>query len=90
MARSVVGAFEIVERALESRNAPVYVRRQFVHNATAVEDLAERGAVFVDELDEVSDNATVVFSAHVVSPAVREQGLNRVFGGRGSGCAPAG
>jgi 4-hydroxy-3-methylbut-2-enyl diphosphate reductase len=63
-------AIEIVERALELRGAPVYVRKQIVHNTRVVHDLEERGAVFVDELDEVPDGATVVFSAHGVSPAV--------------------
>ena len=64
-------AIEIVERALELRGAPVYVRKQIVHNTRVVHDLEERGAVFVDELDEVPDGATVVFSAHGVAPAVR-------------------
>jgi 4-hydroxy-3-methylbut-2-enyl diphosphate reductase len=65
-------AIEIVERALEMRGAPVYVRKQIVHNTRVVSDLEQRGAVFVDELDEVPDGATVVFSAHGVSPAVRD------------------
>jgi 4-hydroxy-3-methylbut-2-enyl diphosphate reductase len=65
-------AIEIVERALELRGAPVYVRKQIVHNTRVVSDLEQRGAVFVDELDEVPDGATVVFSAHGVSPAVRD------------------
>jgi len=73
-------AIEIVERALELRGAPVYVRKQIVHNTRVVSDLEQRGAVFVDELDEVPDGATVVFSAHGVSPAVRsaagERGLS--------------
>jgi (E)-4-hydroxy-3-methyl-but-2-enyl pyrophosphate reductase len=64
-------AIEIVERALELWGAPVYVRRQIVHNRHVVAALADRGAVFVDELDEVPDGARVVFSAHGVSPAVR-------------------
>ncbi|HXT92396.1 MAG TPA: 4-hydroxy-3-methylbut-2-enyl diphosphate reductase [Trebonia sp.] len=71
-------AIEIVERALQLRGAPVYVRKQIVHNTRVVADLEQRGAVFVDELDEVPDGATVVFSAHGVSPAVRE-----TAGGRG-------
>ncbi|MEU4048534.1 4-hydroxy-3-methylbut-2-enyl diphosphate reductase [Streptomyces olivaceus] len=70
-------AIEIVERALESRGAPVYVRKQIVHNVTVVDDLADRGAVFVDELDEVPDGSTVVFSAHGVSPAVRDEAARR-------------
>jgi 4-hydroxy-3-methylbut-2-en-1-yl diphosphate reductase len=64
-------AVEIVERALESRGAPVYVRKQIVHNAHVVARLEQEGAVFVDEVDEVPAGATVVFSAHGVSPAVR-------------------
>jgi 4-hydroxy-3-methylbut-2-enyl diphosphate reductase len=70
-------AIEIVERALELRGAPVYVRKQIVHNTRVVHDLEERGAVFVDELDEVPDGATVVFSAHGVSPAVRSDAEGR-------------
>ncbi|MBX5469636.1 MAG: 4-hydroxy-3-methylbut-2-enyl diphosphate reductase [Thermoleophilaceae bacterium] len=64
-------AIEIVERALEQHGPPVYVRKQIVHNAHVVADLERRGAVFVDELDEVPQGSTVVFSAHGVSPAVR-------------------
>jgi len=64
-------AIEIVERALEQRGAPIYVRKQIVHNEHVVTDLERRGALFVDELDEVPAGATVVFSAHGVSPAVR-------------------
>ncbi|WP_156755818.1 4-hydroxy-3-methylbut-2-enyl diphosphate reductase [Actinokineospora pegani] len=70
-------AIEIVEKALEHQGAPVYVRKQIVHNAHVVDDLANRGAVFVEELDEVPDGATVVFSAHGVSPAVREDADQR-------------
>ena len=70
-------AIEIVERALELRGAPVYVRKQIVHNTRVVADLEQRGAVFVDELDEVPDGATVVFSAHGVSPAVRDTASDR-------------
>jgi 4-hydroxy-3-methylbut-2-en-1-yl diphosphate reductase len=70
-------AIEIVERALELRGAPVYVRKQIVHNTRVVADLEERGAVFVDELDEVPDGATVVFSAHGVAPAVRTDASDR-------------
>jgi 4-hydroxy-3-methylbut-2-en-1-yl diphosphate reductase len=70
-------AIEIVERALELRGAPVYVRKQIVHNTRVVADLEQRGAVFVDELDEVPDGATVVFSAHGVSPAVRSAASER-------------
>ncbi|HVT66670.1 MAG TPA: 4-hydroxy-3-methylbut-2-enyl diphosphate reductase, partial [Trebonia sp.] len=70
-------AISIVERALELRGAPVYVRKQIVHNTRVVSDLEQRGAVFVDELDEVPDGATVVFSAHGVSPAVRTDATDR-------------
>jgi 4-hydroxy-3-methylbut-2-enyl diphosphate reductase len=66
-------AIEIVELALAQRGAPVYVRKQIVHNATVVADLERRGAVFVDELSEVPDGASVVFSAHGVSPEVRRE-----------------
>ncbi len=67
-------AIEIVERALEDRGAPIYVRKQIVHNAHVVRSLEERGAIFVDELDEVPAGQTVIFSAHGVSPAVRQRG----------------
>src|ERR1051326_5993012 len=70
-------AIEIVERALELRGAPVYVRKEIVHNKRVVSDLEQRGAVFVDELDEVPGGATVVFSAHGVSPAVRADAAGR-------------
>ncbi|MDG3012351.1 4-hydroxy-3-methylbut-2-enyl diphosphate reductase [Rhodococcus sp. D2-41] len=65
-------AVETVERALEKHGAPVYVRKEIVHNRHVVETLSERGAVFVDETDEVPEGALVVFSAHGVSPAVRD------------------
>ena len=64
-------AIEIVEKLLEQQGPPVYVRKQIVHNTHVVADLERRGAVFVDELDQVPDGACVVFSAHGVSPAVR-------------------
>ena len=60
-------AIEIVERALEQQGAPIYVRRQIVHNKFVVEDLRRKGAVFVDELDQVPRGGTVIFSAHGVS-----------------------
>ena len=60
-----------VEKALEHYGAPVYVRKEIVHNKFVVETLAARGAVFVSETDEVPEGARVVFSAHGVSPAVR-------------------
>ncbi|WP_018349985.1 4-hydroxy-3-methylbut-2-enyl diphosphate reductase [Longispora albida] len=70
-------AIEIVERALELYGPPVYVRKQIVHNQHVVAQLAGRGAVFVDELDECPDGATVIFSAHGVSPAVRGEAERR-------------
>ncbi|HEY0640781.1 MAG TPA: 4-hydroxy-3-methylbut-2-enyl diphosphate reductase [Pseudonocardiaceae bacterium] len=66
-----------VEKALEKYGAPVYVRKEIVHNKHVVRTLQERGAVFVDETDEVPEGALVVFSAHGVSPAVHEQARER-------------
>ena len=66
-----------VERALDLYGAPVYVRKQIVHNKHVVANLEARGAVFVEELDEVPEGATVVFSAHGVSPLVHEQAQQR-------------
>ena len=70
-------AIEVVERALERYGAPLYVRRQIVHNTHVVRDLEERGAVFVDEVSDVPSGARVVFSAHGVSPAVRRAAQGR-------------
>ncbi|HVW17329.1 MAG TPA: 4-hydroxy-3-methylbut-2-enyl diphosphate reductase, partial [Solirubrobacteraceae bacterium] len=70
-------AVQIVERALELHEPPVYVRKQIVHNAHVVAALEQRGAVFVDEVDEVPAGATIVFSAHGVSPAVRAHAAQR-------------
>jgi 4-hydroxy-3-methylbut-2-en-1-yl diphosphate reductase len=70
-------AIDIVELALQRYPRPVYVRRQIVHNAHVVDDLQRQGAVFVDELDEVPDGTTVVFSAHGVAPAVRVEAARR-------------
>jgi 4-hydroxy-3-methylbut-2-enyl diphosphate reductase len=66
-----------VEKALDLYGAPVYVRKQIVHNKHVVSDLESRGAVFVEELDEVPEGATVVFSAHGVSPTVHEEARSR-------------
>jgi 4-hydroxy-3-methylbut-2-enyl diphosphate reductase len=66
-------AIEIVERALRIHGAPIYVRHEIVHNDHVVADLRAKGAVFVDELEEVPDGATVIFSAHGVSRAVRDE-----------------
>jgi len=66
-----------VERALEAYGAPIYVRKQIVHNRHVVETLEQRGAIFVDDLGSVPEGATVVFSAHGVSPAVRDEAKGR-------------
>ncbi|MEU4740878.1 4-hydroxy-3-methylbut-2-enyl diphosphate reductase [Actinosynnema sp. NPDC023658] len=66
-----------VEKALEQYGAPVYVRKEIVHNKHVVETLSRRGAIFVDETDEVPEGALVVFSAHGVSPAVHEEAASR-------------
>ncbi len=70
-------AIEVVERALERYGPPLYVRRQIVHNTHVVRELEERGAIFVDEVEQVPEGARVVFSAHGVSPAVREAARGR-------------
>ena len=70
-------AIGIVDRALELFGAPIYVRHEVVHNRFVVDDLRRRGAVFVDELDEVPEDATVIFSAHGVSQTVREEAARR-------------
>lgn len=70
-------AIEIVERALESFGAPIYVRHEVVHNKYVVDGLREKGAVFVDELHEVPDDSTVIFSAHGVSRSVELEAETR-------------
>ncbi len=70
-------AIEIVERALELFGAPIYVRHEVVHNIFVVDDLERKGAVFVDELEEVPDGNTVIFSAHGVSKGVRKEAAAR-------------
>jgi 4-hydroxy-3-methylbut-2-enyl diphosphate reductase len=70
-------AVETVERALDQHGPPVYVRKQIVHNKHVVEELSARGAVFVDEAAEVPEGELLVFSAHGVSPAVRDQAAAR-------------
>ena len=70
-------AIEIVERALEQFGAPIYVRHEIVHNKYVVEDLRAKGAVFVEELDEIPAGATVIFSAHGVSKAVQADAERR-------------
>ena len=70
-------AIEIVERALQSFGAPIYVRHEIVHNRHVVEDLRNKGAVFVEELSEVPDDATVIFSAHGISKAIEDEAKDR-------------
>ncbi|MEW9529273.1 4-hydroxy-3-methylbut-2-enyl diphosphate reductase [Microbispora sp. NPDC049125] len=70
-------AVRTVEEALRRHGPPIYVRKQIVHNTFVVDDLTRRGAVFVEELDEVPDGALVIFSAHGVSPAVKEHAERR-------------
>jgi len=70
-------AIEIVERALELFGAPIYVRHEVVHNKYVVDRLRTKGAVFVEELDEVPDDTTVIFSAHGVAKQVREEAARR-------------
>src|SRR3954463_203558 len=70
-------AIEIVERALSHFGAPIYVRHEIVHNKSVVEDLRAKGAVFVEELDEVPAGATVIFSAHGVAQEVRREAERR-------------
>jgi 4-hydroxy-3-methylbut-2-enyl diphosphate reductase len=70
-------AIDIVGRAIDLFGAPIYVRHEVVHNRFVVDDLRSKGAVFVDELDQVPAGATVIFSAHGVSRAVREEAARR-------------
>jgi 4-hydroxy-3-methylbut-2-enyl diphosphate reductase len=70
-------AIDIVDRALEVFGRPIYVRHEVVHNKTVVDDLSQRGAVFVEELHEVPDDAIVIFSAHGVSKAVQDEASDR-------------
>ena len=72
-------AIEIVERALALYGAPIYVRHEVVHNKFVVDDLRAKGAIFVEELDEVPAGSTVIFSAHGVSQAVRHDAQSRGF-----------
>ena len=70
-------AIEIVEKSIKKYGAPVYVRHEIVHNKYVVDGLRDKGAVFVDELDEVPDDSTVIFSAHGVAKAVKEEADRR-------------
>jgi 4-hydroxy-3-methylbut-2-enyl diphosphate reductase len=73
----VVRAIDIVKIALETFGAPIYVRREIVHNSFVVNELAQKGAIFVHEIDDVPDGQRVIYSAHGVSPAVRERSKER-------------
>ena len=70
-------AIEVVDRLLETNGSPLYVRKEIVHNKAVVEDFRSRGVIFVEELDEVPDGETVVFSAHGIAPAVRQAAADR-------------
>lgn len=72
-------AIEIVDRALEKFGAPIYVRHEIVHNTYVVNDLKSRGAIFIEELDDVPAGATLVFSAHGVSKAIQKEAADRGF-----------
>ncbi len=73
----VVRAIDVVKIALETFGAPIYVRREIVHNRYVVNELAEKGAIFVHDIDDVPDGQRVIYSAHGVSPAVRERSKGR-------------
>ena len=73
----VIRAIDVVRMVLEKLGPPVYVRREIVHNRYVVDELASQGAVFVENLEEVPTGAAVIFSAHGVSPAVREEARAR-------------
>src|SRR5690606_36482652 len=70
-------AIDIVNRALDVFGAPIYVRHEVVHNTFVVDSLRERGAIFVDEVDQVPDDVILIFSAHGVSQAVRQEAETR-------------
>ena len=72
-------AIEIVDRALQKFGRPIYVRHEIVHNTYVVNDLKERGAIFIEELDDVPPGATLVFSAHGVSQAIQREAQRRGF-----------
>ena len=72
-------AIEIVERALEKFGRPIYVRHEIVHNTFVVNDLKAKGAIFIEDLNEVPPGATLIFSAHGVSKAVQEEAKARGF-----------
>ena len=82
----VIRAIDIVERALQKYGAPIYVRHEVVHNKFVVDDLRHKGAVFIEELSEVPTGSTVIFSAHGVSQAVREEAQARGLQGFDATC----
>jgi 4-hydroxy-3-methylbut-2-enyl diphosphate reductase len=73
----VVRAIDIVNIALDAYGAPIYVRKEIVHNSFVVNELAEKGAIFVDEIQDVPAGARVIYSAHGVSPEVRQHSKDR-------------
>ena len=72
-------AIEIVERALQQYGAPIYVRHEVVHNKFVVDDLRNKGAIFIEELSDVPEGSTLIYSAHGVSLAVQEEAVRRGF-----------
>ena len=78
----VVRAIDIVRIALEAFGPPIYVRKEIVHNRFVVEELQDKGAIFVDSVDEVPSGERVIYSAHGVSPEVREASAARAAGNR--------
>src|SRR4051794_18771395 len=82
----VVRAIDVVRIALDLYGAPIYVRKEIVHNRHVVDELRRAGAIFVEELSEVPEGARVIFSAHGVSPAVRAEAKERRGAGGGGGC----
>lgn len=73
----VVRAIETVERALQAWGAPIYVKHQIVHNRHVVEDLEKKGAIFIEDLDEVPEGARIIYSAHGIPPSVRDHAKRR-------------
>ena len=73
----VVRAIEIVERALELYGPPIYVKHEIVHNRHVVEDLKKKGAIFIEDLKDVPTGSRLIYSAHGVSPAVRQEAKER-------------
>ena len=69
----VVRAIDVVEKALQVVDGPVYVRKEIIHNRYVVDELREKGARFVEEVDEVPDDAALIFSAHGIAPEVRSK-----------------